>query len=340
MTRPNDLQIPVFYPDDDPTSGAGMTQADYDEGQTGADNLRSIAELIHMDTFARLEPEFQRRYIALCVAAWIEARLLLGVGTGWRSEAIQAANHARWPNQFAPVSASLHMRKSPRNVAYAIDTVPYDALGWAHQNCGRFHINYLDHIANERHHCQPIELPNSGTAYNRDPLRYSTLAAIRVDLPYLRTQSLDAWLTANDAITINGTPPPPPPEPTPDPEPIPDPEPTPPIEEDDDVKIYLAKLVDDPNTAANESYHLRRGDGNLATVIRANETKVLKGRLDTGSVGVQYHRPLTPTIERPGEPITTWADIPALTEDQLDLDVGYIVVPVVKGQQGAQVDEG
>lgn len=205
MTRPSELRIPVGYPNADTSDGAGMSQQDF-----GPKSLRTVAELRTMDTFRFLEPEFQRAYIAMAAAAWVEAGFLLGVGTGWRSEAIQAANHLRWPNQFAPVSASYHMRKPPRQVAYAIDTVPYDVLGWAHANCARFAINYLDHIPNERHHCQPSVLPNSGTAYNTDPTLYSGLAAIRVNLPYLGFLSLDEWLAADASISLSPLAPEPP----------------------------------------------------------------------------------------------------------------------------------
>lgn len=198
--KPSQLLLPVFYPNGNPSDGAGMSQTDYDNGEVGTDDLRTIVELLAMTTFSYLEPEFQRRYVAMCWACYVETGKWAGVGTGWRSEATQAANHARDPKQFAPVSASLHMRKPPRNVAYAIDTVPYDVLGWLHANCERFGINYLDHIPNERHHCQSIELPNSGSAYNTNPTHYSAAAAMRRDLPYLGTRTLTAWLTEDKAI--------------------------------------------------------------------------------------------------------------------------------------------
>lgn len=109
-----------------------------------------------------------------------------------------------------------------------------------------------------------------------------------------------------------------------------DPGPTPPVEED--MKLYLARL----NT---NIWHIRRGDGNVATVIRANEASVLRARLDAG-LPTPYFRPLTHTLERAGEPILSWEDIPLLNESQLDLDVGYVVIPTIVGQSGAQPDEG
>lgn len=210
--RPSDIKIPVFYPNDDPRRGAGMDQGDYDEGQVGSDNLRTIAELLKMATFNRLDPEFQRCYVGLCVAAKLEADLLLGVGTGWRDWDQQMANHLANPKQFAHPMYSLHMNRGERDVAWAIDSVPYDALDWAHANCGRFHINYLDHIAHERHHCQPDRLPNGGSQFTD---AYADLAAERRDIPYLRMMSLADWLERDAPIFEDGrgeiAPPPPPP---------------------------------------------------------------------------------------------------------------------------------
>lgn len=203
MTRPSEIKIPVGYPNDDPSNGAGMGQRDYDDGQIGSDSLRTIPELLQMETFNRLEPEFQRCFIAMAVAAKVEAGLIHGVGTGWRSEAQQQANYERDPKQFAPVSSSLHMRKKPFNVAYAIDTVPGDTWKWMHANCARFFINALDDILHEQHHIQPIWFPNSGSGYNANPAHYSALAAQRHNLPYLGTLSLAEWLARDEPITIN-----------------------------------------------------------------------------------------------------------------------------------------
>jgi N-acetylmuramoyl-L-alanine amidase len=99
--------------------------------------------------------------------------------------------------------------------------------------------------------------------------------------------------------------------------PEPEPEPQPPSQEDDDVtRLYLAKLDTNPN-------HVRRGDGNIATILRANEVNSLKARMDRGDPGragqQTYYDPLT------DEPIIGWGDIPACNEGQLDLDVGYIL---------------
>lgn len=221
--RPSEFEVPVYYPNGDPKAGPGMDQGDYDHGEIGADDFRTVDELIATKTFGRLQDEFQRRYIAMCVAAKLEAGLILGVGTGWRDWDQQMANHLANPTQFAHPRYSLHMNRGIDDVAYAIDSVPYDALNWAHANCGRFGINYLDHIPNERHHCQPIELPNGGSQFTDD---YAVAARARVDLPYLRTMSLAAWLLRDAPIHIDGrgenTPPDPDPVP-PDPDPTPNP---------------------------------------------------------------------------------------------------------------------
>lgn len=199
--RPSEIQLAVWYPNDDPSRGGGMDQGDYDNGEIGSDNLRTIAEMLGLATFNRLEPQFQRNYIAMCVAAKLEADLLVGVGTGWRDWDQQMANHLANPRQFAHPMYSLHMNRGKYNVAYAIDTVPYDALDWLHANCARFGINYLDHIAHERHHCQPIQIPNGGSQFND---YYAELAREVLDLPYLRTMSLTAWLERDAPIHVDG----------------------------------------------------------------------------------------------------------------------------------------
>jgi hypothetical protein len=107
------------------------------------------------------------------------------------------------------------------------------------------------------------------------------------------------------------------------------PDPTPEPEDDEMARLYLAKL--DTN-----AYHVRRGDGNVGTVVRSSENNELKRRLDAGQAarpgGAAYYSPTT------DKAIAKWADIPSLSETALDLDVGYLVVPA--SGTGVPADEG
>lgn len=110
--------------------------------------------------------------------------------------------------------------------------------------------------------------------------------------------------------------------------------PTPdPPKEDDMTRIRLARLTDDPATGTNEGFHLRRGDGNVATIIRSREYSDLQALMDRGEAPPYYH-------PKTGEVIASWGKIPAMTETELDQWVGYVVVPAVAGQHGAPADEG
>lgn len=90
--------------------------------------------------------------------------------------------------------------------------------------------------------------------------------------------------------------------------PTPPPPPIPP-EEDDMTRLLLARLDTNPN-------QWRRGDGNIATVLRAKEVGHLAALFQQGTPPRYFH-PLT------GEPLATLTDIPTLNETQLDLWVGY-----------------
>lgn len=198
--RPTQIQIPVGYPNDDPKSGPGMTQSDFDNGAIGGDSLRTFSELALMPTWAMLDEEFKRDYASCIVAGWVEAGLMVGIGTGWRSFAAQQANFERNPAQFADPRYSLHVEKQATGRAYAIDTVPYDALNWCHKNAERFGLNWLEHIPNERHHVQPMTFPNGGKATFD---RFASLVPLPVrDLPYLGTLSITEWLAADVPIEV------------------------------------------------------------------------------------------------------------------------------------------
>lgn len=217
--KPSEIQLPLFYDNDDPTNGAGMSQSDY-----GDSNLLSIAEMLDHWTFQHVLPEFQRRLIAMFSAIQVEVGMKLGVGTAWRSEEIQAANHAKWPNQFSPVESSYHMRVPPSNKTLACDTVPGDAWKWMHANDSRFGIRNL--TANEQHHVWPYEIPGSRTTYNRNPEFFFNKIQ-KFNLPYMGMMDLDDWLKQDNPIGEKPTgPAKPAPTPTPEPQPTPAPTPT------------------------------------------------------------------------------------------------------------------
>lgn len=90
--------------------------------------------------------------------------------------------------------------------------------------------------------------------------------------------------------------------------PTPTPKPTPP-EDDDMARIYLAR-------STVNKYELRRGDGNISTVLRSNE-QAHAAALFSLDREPNWYNPLT------GQRIATWQEIPELNETQLDLWVGY-----------------
>lgn len=202
--RPSELLFPVFYPNDDPKSGAGQTQSDYD-----ADSLRTLAELLKIDTFTKLHPEMQRRHVAMWVASFVETGRRMGVGTAWRSYATQLAAWKRNPKQFTNPDYSYHCDRLPHGLGMAVDNVPGDTFGWLATAAKRFQLKVL--TDNEKHHTQPIEVPTSASAYSRNPAGYWALVKINVNVPYLGTLSLAEWLSRNEPITVTGPTPVPPP---------------------------------------------------------------------------------------------------------------------------------
>jgi hypothetical protein len=122
-----------------------------------AGQRKSVAEMERTLTWARGEPEFRRRIVALLDACPHD----LGVGTLWRSEDVQAANYARDPKTFAPPGRSWHESSTPEGHALAVDLLNYQpAIGWADANAHRFGLHSFRTVNNEIWHYQPVEIPN------------------------------------------------------------------------------------------------------------------------------------------------------------------------------------
>lgn len=98
------------------------------------------------------------------------------------------------------------------------------------------------------------------------------------------------------------------------------PTPPPPPEEDDMGKLFLARSTEN-------RYHLRRGDGNIATVLRSNEY-AHAAVLFNADREPNFYNPLT------GARLNSWSEIPELNETQLDLWVGYPAYEITLPDEG------
>lgn len=196
--RPSEIRVPIGYPNDDPSNAAGMTQADY-----GPDDRVSIETLLTRPTFAIMDEEVQRRHVAMWVACLVETGLAMGIGTGYRSKAVQQANWERNPTQFSNPKTSYHVEVPPPEKGLAVDNIPGDTFKWMHANTARFRLIHLS--ANEQHHTQLDELPKSRFTYNKDPKGYWAKVR-RADLPYLGKLSIREWLAADEPITLGAPP--------------------------------------------------------------------------------------------------------------------------------------
>lgn len=101
-------------------------------GQAGFGDFRSLRALFGLTTVARLHSEFRRRVCALMLYA-LEQGQPMGIGTGWRSYAAQAAAHAKNPTGATSAGNSNHEGDSDDVDlnAIAIDTVPSAAQKWS-----------------------------------------------------------------------------------------------------------------------------------------------------------------------------------------------------------------
>ena len=89
------------------------------------------------------------------------------------------------------------------------------------------------------------------------------------------------------------------------------------------MKRYLARLKDN-------LYHYRVGDGVRSELLRPANTNCLQAPVRPPA---RFRRNPSITIRIPGNQITAWNAVPVLTDDQLDLDVGYVT-------EAGKADEG
>src|SRR6476620_6954013 len=94
-------------------------------GEAGMAVQLPLRDLLAKTTVAKLHPEFRRRMVALILPA-AKAAQPLGVGTGWRSYAQQAALRQRNPSRSAAAGNSNHEGNNAQDDrdAIAADMVP------------------------------------------------------------------------------------------------------------------------------------------------------------------------------------------------------------------------
>lgn len=144
----------------------------------------TVADLDGKATWSKLHPEMRRRLLAMFDAAQ-EADHDLGLGGGWRTDAIQLATfmarHVEVPSggccvyqgkhyalkpHMAPAAPPGNSYHEPTNVdgqAFAADLI--GDLTWMNANCWRFGLIHFARVNNEPWHVQPTELPRSRSKY-------------------------------------------------------------------------------------------------------------------------------------------------------------------------------
>jgi hypothetical protein len=132
------------------------------DGVPGLGEMLTFEQLEQQPTWRNMHPEFRRRVAALMVAAAAE-QIPLGIGTGWRSYAMQLAGYRRDPVGHARPGNSNH-EGFPGNGngdrdAVAADMVPAVAWPWMEANCARFGLRTFRDVNSEPWHIQPLEIP-------------------------------------------------------------------------------------------------------------------------------------------------------------------------------------
>ena len=129
-------------------------------GESGMGTMLTRAQLEVQTTIANLDPEYWRRFIAMCEAAAKEG-VPLGPGTGWRIQPNPP------PPGFAKPGNSNH-EGFMTTQAVAIDTVPEKSWAWMKKNCAKFGLREFSEVNKEPWHNQPSDIP-AGRNYSTQP---------------------------------------------------------------------------------------------------------------------------------------------------------------------------
>lgn len=156
----------------------------------GTDRL-TVPEMMERQTWARLDPEFRRRLVALFDAAR-DAKTDVGIGGGFRSSQAQTnlflsrydavasrPFDVRWDGKMwrkkpgvasaAPPGRSYHEETTAEGAALAADLV--GDLQWMNDNCDIFGLVHFANVNGEPWHVQPKEVARSRAAYDNRPLQ-------------------------------------------------------------------------------------------------------------------------------------------------------------------------
>lgn len=230
-------------------------------------------------------PEYVRRLVC-----WLDAQDgHIGVGGGWRAGGAQPDRKG-----FAPEGKSFHQDQDFNDGftgAAAVDLVARNGNG-VHRSPAWAEVpaQHSDDAKTWGVHCNVGRPGQVGSEpWHMQPIE------------------IDGWQTWWNA----GRPSPRADYPIPAPAPEPNPDPT------EDPMIFIARSTEN-------AYHLRRGDGSIATVLRSSEYK----RLNDWFPANRFRNPITCSL------IESWADIPTLDETDLDLLVGYPDWPAYDDDEG------
>lgn len=129
-------------------------------GVMGMGTMLTRSQLEAQTTVANLNPEFWRRFIALCEEA-ARQKVPLGPGTGWRIQPNPP------PPGFAKPGNSNHEGFMSVG-AVAIDTVPEPSWNWMEKNCAAYGLRTFRYVNSEPWHIQPSDIP-PGRSYRTTP---------------------------------------------------------------------------------------------------------------------------------------------------------------------------
>lgn len=144
----------------------------------------TLTELKAWDRFRLVDPEMQRRLVALMDAARAAGHDV-GVGGGFRyrteQESLFKERHVRalsgccffagsfWKKRdgvahAAPPGRSFHEATTPSGSCLAVDMVGWQD-GWMRRNVTRFGLREFSQVNGEEWHLQPVEVPTSRSQY-------------------------------------------------------------------------------------------------------------------------------------------------------------------------------
>lgn len=182
----------------------------------------TASELDTKRTWSKLHPEMRRRLLALFDASR-EAGHEVGLGGGWRTDAIQLATFLARHNEVSTGGCCTYNGKryalkpgmapaAPPGNSYHESTTDDEALAadligdlvWMNANCWRFGLIHFAQVNKEPWHVQPTELPRSRSKYTGQQLAVWPLPTPPAPVPVPTPPPGPAPTTEAKMLTIVG----------------------------------------------------------------------------------------------------------------------------------------